>query len=173
MTFDKQFWDQLDKDIPEWMSEEEARFLVENIQGRQYLEIGVAYGKSLRVVRHHFPEMRVRGIDLINHGVDKKVYGVEIEYGDANKIAEETGLGEVVIGKNLDTLFIDGDHTYKGCLSDFVHWYNKVKPGGRIIFHDYQRDNNHIGVTQCVDAIKPMLLDFKQARYICAGTKPN
>ena len=71
--FDKQFWDKLDQDLPGWFSEEEARFLVEHVQGDVYFEIGVAYGKSIRVVRHHFPEVAIIGIDKINHGVDKKV----------------------------------------------------------------------------------------------------
>lgn len=165
--FDLQYWQELDKSLPGWMSENEAGFLVENVQGEVYLEIGVAYGKSLRVVRHHFPQMRkVIGIDLINHGVDKLVPEALVHYGNANKFS--VGTDDEVI----DTLFIDGDHTYKGCLSDFVHWYNKVKPGGKIIFHDYKRDKNHEGVTLAVDAIKPLLKDFKSTEFICCGTKP-
>lgn len=165
--FDLQYWQQLDKDIPGWMSEAEARFLLEHTQGQTYLEIGVAYGKSIRLMNHHYPAMTVEGIDLINHGVDKKVLGVNVFYGDAKSY-----LGNYDDG-SIDTIFIDGDHTYKGCLADFIHWYNKVKPGGKIIFHDYQRDKNHIGVTQCVDAIKPLLLDFQSINFIACGTKPT
>lgn len=167
--FDLDFWNKLDADLPGWMSEEEARFLVDNVVGDDYLEIGVAFGKSLQVIHHHFPDMHIDGIDLINHGVHEKVSreGSKggIYYGDANKFYKDEK------DEAIDTLFIDGDHTYKGCLADFVHWYNKVKPGGKIIFHDYMRDKNHEGVTQAVDAIKPLLKDFKQANYICCGTK--
>jgi hypothetical protein len=163
--FDIDFWNKLNTSLPGWMSEEEARFLVENVQGGVYLEIGVAFGKSLRVVRHHFPEMEIHGIDLINHGVHEKVDAL-IEYGNANQLVKNTQ------GEWLDTIFIDGDHTYKGCLSDFVHWYDKVKPGGKIIFHDYGRPTReHEGVTQAVDAIKPLLVDFKETKYISCGTK--
>ena len=165
--FDLNFWKELDKKIPGWMSEEEARFLVENVVGDSYLEIGVAFGKSLRVVNHHYPDMEVLGIDLINHGIPNWK-NVVIDYGDANQKSwfenDET----------YSTVFIDGDHTYKGCLSDFVHWYNKVKPGGMIIFHDYGRPTReHEGIAKAVDAIKPLLEDFKSTNYIACGRKPN
>lgn len=166
--FDFEYWQQLDKEIPGWMSEDEARFLVENVYGVNYSEIGVAYGKSLRIVKHHFPGMNVFGIDKIDHGVHNKVKDVFLTYGDANSLVYDTS------DKLLDTLFIDGDHTYKGCLSDFVHWYNKVKPRGKIIFHDYGRPTReHEGVTKAVDAVKCLLEDFKSTNYIACGTKPN
>lgn len=163
--FDVHYWQELDALIPGWMSQREAEFLIQNVQGTTYLEIGVAYGKSLRLVQHHFLDMNIGGIDKINHGVHDKVEGVVVKYGDAKDLLSEFE------DNVLDTLFIDGDHRYQGCLADFVHYYNKVKSGGRIIFHDYQRDKNHIGVTQAVDAIKPLLKDFKQINFICAGTK--
>ena len=115
----------------------------------------------------HYPNMEVIGIDKIDHGVGKKVEGAEVILGDANEIVKTFD------NESIDTLFIDGDHTFFGCMKDFIAWYPKVKKGGSIIFHDYQRDNNHIGVTQCVDAVKFMLQDFKQVKFICAGKKPN
>lgn len=165
--FDLEYWKELDAKNPGWMSEQEARFLVENVQGEVYLEIGVAYGKSIQVVRHHYQDLAIWGIDKINHGVDKKVE-VGILYGDANEIVSDFS------DNFISTLFIDGDHRYLGCLSDFVHWYNKVKPGGRIIFHDYGRPTTeHKGVTQTVDAVKDLLVDHKQTNYIWCGTKPS
>lgn len=161
MKFDQEYWEKLDKDIPGWMSKNEAEFLIENLHGDKYLEIGVAFGKSLRLVRHHY-KGSVSGLDKINHGVHDQVEDVEVQYGDSTKF-----------GGAIDTLFIDGDHTYKGCLADFVHWYDYVTPGGRIIFHDYMRDGNHIGVTETVDAIKPLLEDHVTTRAIWCGTKPN
>lgn len=37
---------------------------------------------------------------------------------------------------DIDLLFIDGDHSYQGCTKDFENWYEKVVPGGSIVFHD-------------------------------------
>ena len=38
---------------------------------------------------------------------------------------------------SIDWLFIDGDHTYDGCLADLEAWYPKVRPGGLISGDDY------------------------------------
>ncbi len=37
----------------------------------------------------------------------------------------------------IDYLLIDGDHSYEGVMSDYVHWAPLVRTGGRIAFHDY------------------------------------
>lgn len=36
----------------------------------------------------------------------------------------------------VDILFIDGDHTYEGVKKDFKMYWELVRPGGLIIFHD-------------------------------------
>ncbi len=37
---------------------------------------------------------------------------------------------------SLDIVFIDGDHSQKGCYADMVAWMPKVKHGGRFLGHD-------------------------------------
>ena len=39
--------------------------------------------------------------------------------------------------QSLDYVFVDGLHTYEACLEDCLAWYNKLKPGGWLIVHDY------------------------------------
>jgi predicted O-methyltransferase YrrM len=39
--------------------------------------------------------------------------------------------------ESIDFLFIDGDHSYEGCLNDIRSWIGKVRPGGTVAFHDY------------------------------------
>lgn len=43
---------------------------------------------------------------------------------------------EILNGKQLDYLFIDGDHTYNGVKKDFELYSPFVKTGGTIVFHD-------------------------------------
>lgn len=40
-----------------------------------------------------------------------------------------------VIGE-LDLLFIDGDHSYEGCMADIENWYENLAPNGHLLFHD-------------------------------------
>jgi hypothetical protein len=44
----------------------------------------------------------------------------------------------------IDLLFIDGDHSYSGVKKDYSAWFDKVKPGGHILFHDC--GNGHVGI---------------------------
>jgi predicted O-methyltransferase YrrM len=39
------------------------------------------------------------------------------------------------IGK-IDLLFVDGDHSFQGCLNDLENWYSSLITGGHIILHD-------------------------------------
>ena len=41
-----------------------------------------------------------------------------------------------ILDKPIDLLFIDGDHTIDGCLSDFMLFYPHVSVGGYIVLHD-------------------------------------
>lgn len=35
-----------------------------------------------------------------------------------------------------DVLFIDGDHTFEGVYKDMLAWYDNLKVGGHVLFHD-------------------------------------
>lgn len=39
--------------------------------------------------------------------------------------------------KNINLLFIDGDHSYEAVKSDEEAWFPKLKDGAIVIFHDY------------------------------------
>lgn len=47
---------------------------------------------------------------------------------------------ELLAGKKLDFLFIDGDHTFEGVKQDFEMYSPLVRPGGFVGFHDTLND---------------------------------
>jgi len=51
---------------------------------------------------------------------------------------------------DVDLLFIDGDHSYKGCSQDYLKFGEFVKMGGLIVFHDYHTWD---GVTKTIDEL--------------------
>jgi len=55
------------------------------------------------------------------------------------------GFAPVVYRKSLhpryDVAFIDGDHSYGGCLGDLDVWGGMVAVGGRMLVHDYRKDS--------------------------------
>ena len=38
--------------------------------------------------------------------------------------------------ERIDLLFIDGDHSYAGCLNDWLSWGRYLSPGAVVAFHD-------------------------------------
>lgn len=54
---------------------------------------------------------------------------------------------------SLDFCFIDGDHSYEGCLADIKAWSPKVRSGGMITGHDFNQ--KWPGVLQAVNESFP------------------
>jgi hypothetical protein len=53
---------------------------------------------------------------------------------------------------SLDFVFIDADHSYEGCRDDITAWLPKLKPGGWLCGHDYDRPAYPLeGVKRAVD----------------------
>lgn len=52
---------------------------------------------------------------------------------------------------SIDFVFIDADHVYQSVRNDVLAWLPKVKPGGIISGHDYNKE--HPGVLQAVPEI--------------------
>ena len=64
------------------------------------------------------------------------------------------------ICKNIDLLFIDGDHSEEGVKKDFFKYYNLVSRNG-IIFFDNYGDPGWTGVKKGVDSIELEKYGFK------------
>lgn len=52
---------------------------------------------------------------------------------------------------SLDFIFIDADHTYRGCTGDIKAWVPKLKPAGWVMGHDCDRKE----VRQALDELLP------------------
>ncbi len=55
---------------------------------------------------------------------------------DSHLESSREKLLKILRGRTIDLLFIDGDHSYEGCLADFHMYRHLVSPDGRIAFHD-------------------------------------
>jgi predicted O-methyltransferase YrrM len=78
--------------------------------------------------------------NLNREGLLKKV---EIHKGFSNQFAGEF--------KDIDLLFIDGDHSIEGCSYDYHEFSGAIRNGGYLAFHDYQPGRDALGSTFVVD----------------------
>ncbi|MEK6285612.1 MAG: class I SAM-dependent methyltransferase [Acidobacteriota bacterium] len=76
--------------------------------------------------RHELPLEAEFQTNMARHGVSTRIRQVKKTSQDALDF----------VPKELDLLFIDGDHSFDMVLKDYEAWAPRVKPGGWIAFHD-------------------------------------
>lgn len=126
-----------------------------------YLEIG-CYGGGSSCLMLQRSNTKVIAVDF-GHPIEESVVrsnvaklnhlNNEFHYIKANSHLEETVAIVKQITESVDLLFIDGDHTYYGVLTDFKLWAPLVKSGGYIVFDDYHDAENSPEVKIAVDEI--------------------
>jgi predicted O-methyltransferase YrrM len=62
--------------------------------------------------------------------------GCPVVCGDSHDPQTKARLLEVLDGRPVDFLFIDGDHTFDGVKQDYEMYSPLVRPGGVVAFHD-------------------------------------
>jgi predicted O-methyltransferase YrrM len=83
----------------------------------------------------------------------------------ANVVVGDSAAVAATWTRPIELLWIDGDHSYKGCARDVLAWENHVLPGGFIAFHDYA---DGTGVPR---AVRETLLAMPQC-YRVAADRP-
>lgn len=120
---------------------------IQSIEPKTVCEIGTAMGGTNFLLSQAPQSVTfMLGIDLF---VKNKAQlcelsraGLEHVYLDASSYAPETldRVKQVLAGRSLDVLFIDGDHNYDGVRKDFLGYRQFVREGGQIVFHDVVPD---------------------------------
>lgn len=119
---------------------------------RVVVEIGTARGGTLFVLcRMAADEAKIISIDLpagaggagypewklpILQSLAKQAQSLRFLRADSHSEETFESVRAELRGQQVDLLFIDGDHTYEGALSDFNRYSQLVRPGGLICMHD-------------------------------------
>lgn len=117
------------------------------------LEIGTSYGGVLFLLAKIASEDAVIiSVDLPAKrggypGWRKKIYQLFVSKNqklhllkeDSHKQSALLKVKDILAGRKVDFLFIDGDHTYDGVKSDFIMYKGLMNDGGIIVFHDIAR----------------------------------
>ena len=64
---------------------------------------------------------------------------------DAHEDSTKQSLLDILAGRPIEFLFIDGDHTYEGVKTDFEMYSPLVRPGGVVAFHDIVQHRSETG----------------------------
>lgn len=86
---------------------------------------------------------------------------VEFVQGNSSVMAKQYFLDHS--GEKIDLVFIDGDHTRRGCVRDFNALHDHIRKGGYIIFHDiYPEMCGWLGPRLVLDYLKTAKTFFAQ-----------
>jgi len=138
---------------------EEIRWLfdlVRAVQPRIVLEIGLDSGGTLFLwSRAAAPDAHLLAIDsrslgrfgawspfsLVRRGFAVGSQRVSLLMGrDSHSETTRERVANLLKGRRIEFLFIDGDHSHDGVLQDFHMYSPLVAPGGLIAFHDISQD---------------------------------
>ena len=141
--------------------------------GSRVAELGVWQGRSLCSVADVIARknLQVHAIDTfrgtpgeldIVHDCDGKLRQTFesnlVRFGISNHVVIHAGSTELIAQEmdagSLQLVFIDADHGYESMIADIKAWLPKVKAGGVLCGHDYNKSSqDHTGVTQAVDEL--------------------
>jgi predicted O-methyltransferase YrrM len=118
--------------------EGEYLFMMASRAKRRIVEIGRYHGGSTFLMACANREAPIVSIDLapkndtwLRACLEEHDIGgnVDLKVGDSQK-EEYPGMDQI------DFLFVDGDHSFQGCMNDLVQWFPRVVPGGHVLLHD-------------------------------------
>ncbi|KKM64057.1 hypothetical protein LCGC14_1505190 [marine sediment metagenome] len=131
--------------IPEW-----TWFLeqIEKTKPKVIIEIGMASGAS-SLCLSYFTEHLISIDSSVPRNQDvfhniKQNCKFDFVSGNSNEKKTISKVINFLNGKEVDVLFIDGDHSYDGAKEDFNRYKKLVKPGGIIGIHDIAISKYHI-----------------------------
>lgn len=124
-----------------------AMWLVQEMQPKVTVELGVDYGFSMFTLGIHNPGT-VYGVDLFQGDEHAGTRDANEQYASVLKFKEDYGFSNVEVIKGdfndvakdwnekIDILHIDGLHTYEAVKNDFLTWAPKLADNGIILMHD-------------------------------------
>ena len=132
----------------EWTSKPNRKYflrhLIETNSFTSMCEVGVRDGRTTFYLLDKIPTLKIYAVDL-----DAKLfYNDTVKQKYKDRLIPIQGNSGNVADKipNVDLVFIDADHSYKGCYKDIKVYSPKVNKGGILSGHDI----DFLGVNKAV-----------------------
>jgi predicted O-methyltransferase YrrM len=126
--------------------------IISDLKPKVALEIGTLHGGTLCLLsRLADPGATIVSVDLplgefgggykwfyvpIFKGFARFRQRIHLLRADSHAPATLSAVQNILGNRQLDLLFIDGDHSYQGVRHDFELYHPLVRPGGVVAFHD-------------------------------------
>jgi len=132
------------------------------------INIGAGYGTSAMAMLEAVPEAFIFSIDPHQqpHEADF-LASAGLEPARVLRILSTSQKAGKFFPFDAELIFVDGAHSDEAVLKDIELWKPKVKPGGFMLFHDY----NHPNIPSLTVVVEGEMNDWKAvrtARYLIA-----
>lgn len=116
---------------------------VGEIQPKVIVEIGTWRGYSMEVWKKAFEPEILIGLEKTESEIDPELRDkFNFIIGDSQQTETQFKVLGELKGRQIDFLFIDGDHNYEAVKRDYTLYAPLVRKGGIIAFHDTALNSN-------------------------------
>lgn len=121
-----------------------------NDEDVHFLEIGTAWGYSAAVMAEAAPLATITTLNPKLPEFERAVKHLKLYENVTPKLVHSWDYLEGYAGEALDLIFVDGNHDQVE--RDLV-WWDRMAPGGLMLFHDYSPDGSGRPCQQVVEAV--------------------
>jgi predicted O-methyltransferase YrrM len=118
--------------------------------GAQFLEIGTAWGYSAAVMAEAASLATITTLNPKPSEFERAVKHLKPYENVTPKLVHSWDYLEGYAGEALDLIFVDGNHDQ---VERDLPWWDHLKPGGLMLFHDYSPDGSGRPCQQVMDKV--------------------
>jgi len=142
------------------------------------VEIGVLNGDHARVLKHLLMPSMLYLIDPWENNDQAHTRVTKLFEHDSSTVVVPMRSDEAAhhfVNDSVHFVYVDGGHTYEVVKSDLETWWDKIKVGGYLAGHDYNKlftqiENAPCGVKQAVDEFAEK---YNLKLNLCANNQRN
>lgn len=137
--------------------------------GARFLEIGTALGYSACLMATAAPKARITTLNPKDGEFEKAVANLRIRSNVEVVKQTSQAFAATAAGQQYDLIFVDGDHRYEVVRHD-AQFFNRLAPGGLILFHDYSPDGSARPSDGSYRALNDLQKERRPADVIVVGS---